>query len=376
MSGICGLFNPDDSPVAEADLVAMVSMCEHRGPDASGRWQQDFIGLGHSMLATTPESLLESQPFRHTESGCVITADVRLDYRDELIDALGLSHREFIGDAELILEAYLKWGEDCPVHLFGDFAFAIWDPRNRTLFCARDRFGLRPFYYHHVQGERFIFASETRSILVLPQVPYTLNEGRIADFIVQQLEWIDYTSTFFEGIYRLPPAHKVTVTSSGMRVSEYWAPDPGPPQHYATDEEYEEAFLEVFSRAVGERLRVPEGSVGSMLSGGMDSGSIVAVAQGILEARGKGPLPTYSLARARGADCLESERIYATLDFLGLEGTQILADDPSSLTDDIGKNFDEHFDGIFVFIQAILGSAIREGTKVLLYGAAGDIFFN
>jgi asparagine synthase (glutamine-hydrolysing) len=376
MSGICGLYNLDNAPVAEANLGAMVSMLEARGPDASGRWQDGPIGLGHSMLATTPESLIESQPYRHPESGCVITADVRLDYRHELIDALGLSRRDAVGDAELILRAYLKWGEGCALRLFGDFAFAIWDPRNRKLFCARDRFGLRPFYYHHVPHERFVFASETRPVLVLPQVPFALNQGRIADYIVQQLEWIDYTSTFFEGISRLPPAHTMTVSASGMRVSEYWAPDPGPPQHYATDDEYEEAFLEVFSGAVAERLRVPETSVGSMLSGGMDSGSIVAIAHGILAAQGKGPLPTYSLARVRGADCLESERIYATLDFLGLDGTKILADDPGSLREDIGANLDEPYDGQFIFMRAILDAAKQQNVKVVLDGAAGDIVFN
>ena len=96
------------------------------------------------------------------------------------------------------------------------------------LFCARDHFGMRPLYYHHQQGRHFLFASDARAILVLPQVPYRINEGRVADFLVPELEWIDYTSTFFEGVYRLPPGHKAIVTPSGLDVAEYWHPQPGP----------------------------------------------------------------------------------------------------------------------------------------------------
>ena len=139
------------------------------------------------MLATTPELLIEPQPFEHPETGCVITADVRLDNREELIAALDV-HRDPVGDAEIILGTYLKWGGDCPNHLLGDFAFAIWDPRHKRVFCARDHSGMRQLYYHHKRGSRFLFATEARAILVLPQVPYHLNEGRIADFLIQELE--------------------------------------------------------------------------------------------------------------------------------------------------------------------------------------------
>ena len=87
---------------------------------------------------------------------------------------------------------------------------------------------MRPFYYHHRPGDRFLFASDPKAILVLPQIPYRIDEGRIADYLVPQLEWIDYTSTFFQEVYRLPPGHKMTVTSGNLQISEYWAPRPGP----------------------------------------------------------------------------------------------------------------------------------------------------
>ncbi len=376
MSGICGLFNLDDAPVTEAELRAMTAMLEKRGPDGTGRWYDGLVGFGHTMLATTPESLHEPQPFRHAESGCVITADVRLDYRDELIKLLALEHREFIGDAELIVESYLKWGEACLDRLYGDFAFAVRDPRNNTLFLARDRFGARPLYYHYSREERFVFASDPRAILVLPQVPYAINEGRIADFIVRELEWIDYTSTFYKGILRLPPAHKLTISSTGLRVAEYWDPQPGPELGFTTDDDYRDGFLEVFSRAVEERVRVPGLNVGSTLSGGMDSGSIVAVANEVLNERAQQPLRTYSLARPRGSDCLESHRIYATLDHLGLSGTQIMTDEADSVIEKLDADLAEPFDGQMLFLKAIYEAARNDGVKVVLDGAVGDIVFN
>ena len=152
--------------------------------------------------------LTTNQLFLHPESGCAITADARIDYRDELITTLGLERSPAeIGDAELILSAYLRWGDRCPERLLGDFAFAIWDPRNHCLFCARDPFGMRPLYYHYSATRRFVFASDARAILLLEHVPYRINEGRIADFLVPSLEWVDYESTFFEGVHRVPSAN-------------------------------------------------------------------------------------------------------------------------------------------------------------------------
>jgi asparagine synthase (glutamine-hydrolysing) len=132
--------------------------------------------MGHTLLATTPESLLERLPLKHERSGCVITADVRLDNRPELLNALDLGEQGPVaGDAGLILAAYLAWGTACVERFLGDFAFAIWDPRQRRLFCARDHLGMRPFYYHHSACRFFAFASEPLAILELPQAPRRVN---------------------------------------------------------------------------------------------------------------------------------------------------------------------------------------------------------
>ena len=377
MSGICGQFNLDNAPVADTDLRAMTAMLEQRGPERTGRWRDESTGLGHTLLATTPELVFERQPFKHAETGCVITADVRLDNREELLAALGWSGRnESVGDAELIIAGYLEWGDKCLDRLLGDFAFALWDPRHQKLFCARDHFGMRPFYYHHAPGKRFLFASDARAILVLPQVPYRINEGRVADFLVPQLEWIDYTSTFFEEVYRLPPGHKATITSAGPTVVEYWKPQPGLELGQMSDDDYAQGFLEVFSKAVEARLRTPPGAVGSMLSGGMDSGSVVAVGKEILSARGDGPLHTFSAVRRRNngdTDCAESRAIYAAVSTQSVSATLI---HPDALENDyqaLISGAEEPFDGECMFLKAVYRAAHDQGIRVVLDGGGGDI---
>jgi asparagine synthase (glutamine-hydrolysing) len=377
MSGICGQFNLDDAPVAAADLRAMTAMLKRRGPEGSTQWQNGPVGLGHALLATTPEMLFERQPFVHADTGCAITADVRLDNRGALLDALALSERhDLIGDAELILAAYLAWGDACLDRLLGDFAFAIWDPRHRKLFCARDYFGMRPFYYHHAPGKRFLFASDARAILVLPQVPYKINAGRIADFLVPELEWIDYTSTFYEGVFRLPPGHKATITPAGINVAEYWTPQPGPELGPMSDEDYRQGFLEVFGQAVEARLRAPKGTVGSMLSGGMDSGSVVAVGKDILSARGDEPLPTYSCARHQGTDCAESRAIHAAVTMPSISPALIHPDALYEHLDVLISGNEEPFDGQCMLLKSIYLKAQADGRKVILDGAGGDVVLN
>src|SRR2546423_129320 len=139
MSAIVGLYCRDGQPVDRASLDRMTESLAHRGPDAAGVWSNGPIGLGHRMLWTTPESLQEQLPLTSKNGDVIITADARIDNRDELLTALGLAAWSYgeVSDSELILRAYQQWGEDSPKRLLGDFAFAIWDEGRQTLFCAR-----------------------------------------------------------------------------------------------------------------------------------------------------------------------------------------------------------------------------------------------
>ncbi len=164
MSGIAGVCNFDGRPVEIFTMETMTKALDHRGPDGSGVWIDGSVGFAHVMLWTTPESLKEKQPLLDASGQLVITANARIDNRDDLIRSLDLKGHADLSDSELILYAYSKWGEDCPEKLVGDFAFAIWDKRKRALFAARDRIGIKPFYYYHRDGRDFIFASEISPI--------------------------------------------------------------------------------------------------------------------------------------------------------------------------------------------------------------------
>jgi asparagine synthase (glutamine-hydrolysing) len=181
-----------------------------------------------------------------------------------------------VSDSQLILAAYIKWGEDCPQHLLGDFIFVIWDGHKQQLFCARDHFGVKPFYYHYAAGKRFAFATEIKAVLGLPDVPRQLNEVRVAEHLLELNE--DPTITLYEDILRLPAAHSMTVSRKGIQQQRYWSLDPTRELRLGSDEEYAQKFREIFTEAVRCRLRSAF-PVGSTLSGGLDSSSIVCVAR-------------------------------------------------------------------------------------------------
>src|SRR5262249_22873108 len=148
MSGIVALVTRDGEPVKPLTLEGMLTTLAHRGPDGAGVWCEGTAGLGHRMLWTTPESLLERLPLVSPGGHLVLTADARIDNRADLIQTLALGGRpaEALTDSHLILAAYEKWGERCPEYLLGDFAFALWDAHQRRLFCARDHMGIKPLY--------------------------------------------------------------------------------------------------------------------------------------------------------------------------------------------------------------------------------------
>lgn len=377
MSGICGIFRLNGGP--PEGIEAMAAHLERRGPDGTRLFRDGPLALGHTALNTTPESLHEALPFTHAETGCTITADLRLDNREELIAALGLDAAgRVIGDGEIVLRAYLRWGEDCPARLLGDFAFAIWDPRERRLFCARDQMGMKQLIHCHVPGRLFAFASEPKAVLKAEGVPRRINEGRIADFLEDYLEGIDFTSTFFEEVFRLPPAHCLTVSADRFDLRRYWRLEPAPELKLGSDRAYAEAFLETFTEAVRPRLRV-NGPVGSMLSGGMDSGAVVAVASRLLAAEGRGPLHTFSGVGPDPETCVETRAIHSSLTLPGLAPHLISEDVMAAQIETLRhrvRTVDEPFDGHMTLLMLIYDLARDTGVRVVLDGVAGDVAFS
>jgi asparagine synthase (glutamine-hydrolysing) len=373
MSGIMGIYYLDDSPVERENLVKMVDILAHRGTDGAGIWVEGVVGFGHRMLWTTPESLIERLPLVNRTSDIVITTDCRIDNRQELISVFQFQDcpPEKITDSQLILAAYEKWGEQCPEHLLGDFAFAIWDKREQKLFCARDHFGVKPFYYYS-KNEFFTFATEIKALWCVPQVPRLLNRVRVGDYLADIYE--DNAITFYENIFRLPPAHSMVINQSGVQIKSYWSLDRDRELLLDSDEEYAAKFREIFAEAVRCRLRSAF-PIGSMLSGGLDSSSITCMARKILSENNKQPLHTYSAVFDEVPQSDESPYIKAVLAQGGTVEHYLHADKVSPLTDleQVLWHLDEPvFAGNLYINWNIYGIAKNQNIRIMLDGFDGD----
>lgn len=374
MSGIAGIYRFDDAPVELEQLRAMTAGMRHRGPDAEGHWAEGGIGLGQCALHTTPESLHEDQPIRRGDY--ILVSDARLDHREDLLGALGLRSTEdhILTDADLILAAFEKWGDDCVHHLRGDFTFAIWNRRTRRLFCARDHFGVRPFYYHR-SARFFAFASDIGALLALEEVPRSIDESRIADYLIGELEGVDGVCTFYQGLLRMPPAHRVELLDRSVRVERYWSVTAPSELQLGGDAEYQEAFLEFFTRSVRSRLR-GIGPPASMLSGGLDSSSVVGVARELVQ---EAPLKTFS-AITRRDDCLESRCATAVIAQGLVEAHTVLPEQLraySSAWETVESVCRSPFDFNIAHVPLTMYAAAKDaGCKYLLDGVPGDLLLD
>ncbi len=377
MSGIAGIFYRDGRPVERAEVARMVDAISHRGPDGAGVWVDGSVGLGHRMLHTTPESLHERLPLTSRCGNYTITADARIDNRDELIPLLGLNDRprELIGDTEIILAAYMQWGERCPEQLLGDFAFAIWDARKQQLFCARDFFGVKPFHYF-ISTSLFVIASELKAILCLAEIPRRINEAKVVEYFVPLLEGSDEISTIYSDLFCLPAGYSLKISEHTLDKHQYRKIDISYELRLRSDSEYAEAFLAHFSRAVQCRLRV-NGPAGAMLSGGVDSSSIVCVAQRLLDVMNSAPLRTFSATYAEAVDCPERPYISAVLRDTHVHATILKSDqlEPyTSIFTQVVQNSDDPFGpASLAVVTTMYFLAHQQKLRVLLDGVDGDL---
>ncbi|MGF1601048.1 MAG: lasso peptide isopeptide bond-forming cyclase [Thermosynechococcaceae cyanobacterium] len=322
MSGIAGQFRFDGQPIVPEQLEQMLDRLSHRGPDERNLWHNQHLGLAHCLLQTTPESLAEHQPVVSAKTGCVIIADLRIDNRDQLIERLHLTPHPQLTDVDIVLAAYEQWGKHCPASLLGAFAFAIWDPGQQRLFCARDHFGIKPFFYTSADAiashtsdaadgsQTFLFASEIKAILGCLPEPCPINEARIAEFLRSEI--CDRTLTIYQGIHRLLPGHWLSATPDGIQTGPYWELRPQPELSLASDQDYADAFLLHFTEAVRCRLR-SHTEIGSHLSGGLDSSAVTCVARQLLK-RHREPLHTFSNVFDDVPECDEREYINPVLE--------------------------------------------------------------
>ncbi len=288
MTGITGLINLADGVVSETDLRPALKRLSIYGTDWVGEWHQGAAAFASQVQFVTPESKYERQPL--TMHDCTIAADARIDNRDELTRELGISSPEAAQtpDSQLILLAYLKWGDQCAARLIGDFAFAIWDAKQQTLFCARDHVGMRPFYYFYDQRV-FAFSSDLEAITQIQGVTDRLDEAEIERYLFSlNLPYYTVGTTFLANVRKLLPAHTLTLTrGSEPRITQYWYPEHIKPASYRTPQECAEQLLHVVETAVRDRIRT-EYPVGAHFSGGVDSSLLAVLAQRLLRQSGRG----------------------------------------------------------------------------------------
>ena len=302
MNGICGIHasraGAADGSAAEG-LDAMLAALADYGAEAAA-WTEPPVALGGRRSPDAGGCPATGQRRSGTRlridrgTGFAVAADARLDDRGALCDALGVPHAERAGldDADILARAWARWGRDCPDHLLGDYAFAVWDRRARTLFCARDPVGARPFYYAETT-HGFVFASAVEAVLAAPGVDDRLDESTVATWLVRRNP-LSNTRTFFAMVRKLPPGHALTVAGAAPpRLHRHWRPERAPRAGRASDDAYADEFLDLYARAVRDRLRGPD-PVGAHLSGGLDSSTMVVLAARELRREGRPPPLAYT----------------------------------------------------------------------------------
>lgn len=307
MCGIAGLMYFDEQKPSLAVLENMTRSMEHRGPDDSGIWIEKQIGLGFRRLSIID---LEDggQPLSNeNESIWIVFNGEIYNYKTLREDLIQRGHRfKTESDTEVIVHLYEEYGDDCVHHLRGMFAFAIWDCNRKRLFAARDYFGIKPFYYA-LDGKRFVFASEIKSILHSGTVDAQLNTESLFHYLTFQ--YTPDPATMFEHIYKLPPAHRIVVEKDGKaKISRYWETVFEPQDIPFSD--VVEQVRETLKESVKQHIH-SDVKRGCLLSSGIDSTAVAALM------RSFEPIKTFSVGFAGKIN--ETEVAQETAKALGTE---------------------------------------------------------
>ncbi|GAB6037051.1 asparagine synthase (glutamine-hydrolyzing) [Fundidesulfovibrio butyratiphilus] len=370
MCGIAGIVRVSGEPLpAETrdHLESMTAALAHRGPDGQGLWMEGPAALGHRRLSIIDLST-GAQPMAYAPSGAVVTFNGEIynfqEVRAEL-EAEGLAFHTH-SDTEVILAAWTAWGPDCLDRLEGMFAFALWDPRDRTLFAARDRFGKKPFFYT-LQNGLFAFASELTALTRLPALRLSVDPATLARFLAY--EDVPSPTSIYREVSKLPPAHSLLLRNGRLTLARYWdLPAPEPAR--ADDVELGRELKRLLSRAVKRRL-VSDVPLGVFLSGGIDS-SIVA---GLMAAQCN-RVKTFSIG-FREASYDESRYARIVAERIGSDHHEriLSAEDCADLLPEIVRRFDEPLADPSIAPTYLLSQITRERVTVALGGDGADELF-
>ena len=371
MCGISGIFNFNGAPVNEAQLREMNRTIHHRGPDGDGVYIENNVGIGSTRLAIIDLREIANMPIYDSENRYVIVYNGEIfnyvELRNELLQK---GHKFKTGsDTEVVLNAYKEWGEECLHKFNGMWAFAIWDKQEKTLFCSRDRYGIKPLYFYK-DDNTLIFGSEIKQILSCG-VDKTVNDETIYDYLV--FHFIDHTeNTFYKNITKVQAGHKFTIKNNRFTLSRWYNL---PEVNYITYEKnlYGDLY-DLLYDSVRLRLR-SDVEVGSCLSGGLDSSAIVCIMHEILHNEGKPEIQkTFT---ACYDDPLIDERPFVEEVIKQTNSSKYyLFPDVQGFQTDIDKltyHQDEPYTGATVFAQWSVFKKIHEaGIKVVLDGQGSD----
>jgi asparagine synthetase B (glutamine-hydrolysing) len=289
MSAIAGIYQINGEPVSLEHSNSVMRILEQFPADDIQILLNGEIFLGCLAQWITPESIGEKLPYYDHNRKLAITADAIIDNRQELFEKLQIekSKQPIMTDSELILLSYYKWGEESPKYLVGDFAFMIWDENHQKLFGARDPSGYRTLYYYKDQS-RFAFCTTIEPLLSLPYIERKLNEDYLSEFlaITGMIDTVEARMTPFSKINQVQPFHSITLVKGELRTTKYGSFIPGKQLKLKSNDEYVEAFQEIFQEAVTSKLRTHK-NIGSQLSGGLDSGAVVGFAARALRNKNK-----------------------------------------------------------------------------------------
>ncbi len=382
MSAIFGILRFDGAEVSARDLERMGNVLAHRGPDGRKFSVDGAVGLGHCLMRVNNEDLFEAQPLHDPKADLTLVADLRIDNREELGGIFGIGAAELrdMPDSALVLCAYKKWGEDCAAHLLGDFAFALWDDRQKKLLLGRDHMGQRQVHYHH-SNAFFVFATEIKALWAVPDVPRKLDEQQIGRIIMVDQHSED-GATLFEDICGVSGGSTVSIKADGtLTAHRYWEPR-ADPIHLDRDESYYiDSYRRIFAEAVECRVRRLLGPPALCLSAGFDSAAIAGLAGSVLTAKGRKLIAISSVMPEDYRGPLPCVRRWVELcrrDMPHLDVRYFVRRDES-----VFSKLESAFaiaDGIPGFLHYILGSLYREaasaGARLIMEGHLGDNTLN
>lgn len=371
MCSIAGMISIKDKKIQNIShkLHVMNDLQKHRGPDDTGIWnnQHEYIGLAHNRLSILDLTDCGHQPMQDEQTGNVICFNGEIyNYIELRAEIEGVFRTNT--DTEVILKAYEKWGVDCVKHFKGMFAFAIWDMKNQMLFCARDRFGIKPFYYAVVDGT-FYFASEMKALLpFLPDIETDIEGFR--DYLTFQFCLGDHT--LFNGIKELEPAHYVLVQNDNIKFKRYWQ------VFYDLDWDHTERYFiekldELLHRSIKYHIRsdVP---IGGYVSGGVDSSVISAMSADMVGGSNyAGFTGKFGISRLYD-ESMYAEDVAREHDF-SLYQIDMSCDDFLNNIEKVVYHLDTPVAGPGSFCQYMVSGLASKYRKVVLGGQGGDEIF-